>query len=128
MTLIEVMVTLAIIGIIAAIAWPQFEGTRERSRRNEGVATVLLAHAYLEKCYSRVRDYTDTSCDLPAELTTSAQNNYDIGFQSRTADAYELRATPKAGGNQTGDTDCAILSITNTGDKSASTNTYCWPE
>jgi len=126
-TLIELMTVLAIISIIAAIAWPQFQETRERSRRAEGRTAALLAVAYMEKCFSKFRDYSNGACDpLPLALQTSVDGNYTVTVTASTADTYTLQVTPTAGGSQTGDADCAVFSITETGDKAGSTNPFCW--
>lgn len=129
LTLVEVIVTVAIIGIVAAVAWPTYSDLQQRNRRVEGRTAVLLAQAYMEKCFTRYRDYSNSNCDLPTALTASAALNYNIGFatSSRTANAYTLEAKIKSGGLQESDTDCATISISNTGDKSGSTNTFCWP-
>ena len=133
LSLIELVTVMAIVSIIAAIAWPQFEATRERSRRTEGRTAILLAQAYMEKCYSKFRDYDNTACkNLTPQLSTSIGGNYNIVVTASTAETYTLEATPAAGGNQTGDDECAVLRISETGIKKAlradatPNDTACW--
>ena len=127
-TLVELMTVVAIIAVIAAIAWPQYTGTQMRARRSDAILGILAAQGFLEKCYTEVRDYTDASCTLPASIAASPKGYYAIALAASATDSYELQATPVAGGLQAGDADCAVISITNTGNKTNSTNTFCWAQ
>jgi len=133
LTLIELIMTVAVVGIIASVAWYYFDKTQMRSRRVDAIMGILKAQQFVEQCYSKLRNYADSSCDLPTgptpadDLTSSPKNYYSIDYAagSRTADAYELQAKPVAGGLQDGDS-CAVFSVKNTGDKSNSTDMACW--
>lgn len=130
-TLVEVLVVVAIIGILAGIGWPLYEGTQMRSRRSDAIMGILAAQQFMEECYNNTRDYTASpDCDLPAANTTSPKGYYVITLVAaqRTRDGYELQATPVAGSLQANDTDCAVISIKSTGDKSGSTNSFCWAQ
>lgn len=136
-TLIELMVTIAIIAILAGIAWPSYEDTVRRSKRQTGIQVMMLAQAHLEKCYSKVRDYTDTTCNLPAAISNPVAPNdkYAVanlaGDFVRTASTYSLTYT--AQGDQVNDKNCRKFTITNTGKKTAVDSTAadstatCWP-
>jgi len=131
LTLFEVMATLGIMAVLAAIAWPLYDKTQERSRRVEAKAALLTSQAFMEKCFSTYRDYNNVNCQaLPS--ATSADNNYDIAITAATADTYNLQATPAAGGKQVNDTDCAEFNVTETGAKTAfksdatPNNQACW--
>ena len=61
-TLIELMIVVAIIGILAAIAVPQYLDYVTRSRRADGQSTLLQVAQALERCYTQFSAYNNTSC------------------------------------------------------------------
>jgi len=127
-TLIEMIMTVAIIGILASLAWNYLDKTQMRSRRVDAINAILAAQQFMEDCYHNTRNYTDSSCDLPANISSSPKGYYSVTLvaANRKTDEYELQATPVAGGLQDGDTKCAVFSVKNTGDKSNSTDMSCW--
>ena len=137
-TLIELIIVVAIIGILAGIAWEYFDNAKMRSRRADAITAILKAQQFMEDCYHNTRDYTSSpSCDLPAALATSQKGYYTIAIAASTTDTYELQATPVAGGLQANDKRCAVFSIKSTGDKSGTydvttgsnvTNLSCWAQ
>ena len=131
LTLIEMMVVIAIIGLLAGIAWPLYDGTQIRSRRSDAIMALTRAQAEMERCYSRNGTYTGCA---PANAN-SPQNYYAITVTltndntlplAKQGVAYVLTAAPVAGTAQAGDSDCATITINNAGQKSG-TNTSCWP-
>lgn len=124
-TLIEAIVTVAIIGIIAAVAWPLYESQSTKNRRTDGISALTMAMNKMESCYSDSGTYV--GCAIPA---TSDRGYYTIAISAVTADSFTLTATPAAGSAQAGDTECASLSINNLGQKnytgSAPTVRRCW--
>ncbi|RUR25692.1 prepilin-type N-terminal cleavage/methylation domain-containing protein [Vreelandella andesensis] len=72
-TLIEMLITVAIIGIVAGIAYPSYTRYVERSLRTDAHAGLLQAASELERCYSRQYAYTDCSV-----TTASPDGNYAI--------------------------------------------------
>jgi len=127
LTLIELIMTVAVVGIIASVAWYYFDKTQMRSRRVDAIMGILAAQQFMEQCYNNTRDYTKSDCDLPANISSSPKGYYSITSvaAARTTDAYELQAKPVAGGLQDGDS-CAVFSVKNTGDKSNSSDMACW--
>lgn len=130
LTLIELITVVAIISIITSVGWSWYEGSKMRGYRSDGLIALTQARAFMEKCYSNYRNYNHAQCGAGA-LPTSAytplsRGTYSITLQAADTDTYTLRAT--ATGTQVDDTDCAQIEITNTGDKSGSTSTFCWPQ
>ena len=126
-TLIEVMIVVAIIGILSAIALPSYNEYIRRGHRSEARAGVLQAAQWLERASTATGTYPLTA-DFPATLKTIPSDRYDITVVSDGA-VFALTATPK--GAQTGDK-CGNFTLRNTGLRGAngvetgSIVTDCW--
>ncbi|MDR7133879.1 type IV pilus assembly protein PilE [Lysobacter niastensis] len=102
-TLIELVVVIAIVGILAAIAIPSFAEQIKKSRRSEAVTVLGDLQLRQERwrsnhtTYGTLAEVTGTT----AALFNGAQSNYDFAVTVNSASAYTLTATPK--GSQTGD-------------------------
>lgn len=115
-TLIEVMIVVAIVGILSAIAYPSYAEYIRRGHRADARAGLLQAQQYLERASTATGVYPTT---LPTALTWSGDTTkrYDIAFLAgNTNAAYTLTATPK--GAQTGDK-CGIYTLSSTGVRGA---------
>lgn len=75
-TLVELMITVAIVGILAAIAYPSYVDSVRKGRRNDGMNTLLDAAQKLEVHRSRTGTYTTTAADANI-ATTSIEGYYD---------------------------------------------------
>jgi type IV pilus assembly protein PilE len=123
-TLIELMVTVAIVGILAAIIYPSYKSILEKTRRQEAIRTLLEASQYMESYYAMNLDY---SAAVSGGVVTGFTANTDFtDYYALTAVAgtssFTLSATPSGG--QSADS-CGTLTITNTGTTSAATSD-CW--
>lgn len=112
-TLIEMMIVVAIVGILSAIAYPSYTEYVRRGHRADARAGLLQAQQYLERASTATGVYPTA---LPSTLTWSgdAQKRYTIGFQAgNTNAAFTLVATRKSPGPQAGDR-CGDYTLTNT--------------
>lgn len=132
-TLIELMIVVAIIGIIAAIAYPNYqEYVRNAKRADAETALMELAH-FMERYYTANGRYVDGAGDAPDLPFTQAPRDggtktYDIQLveASTSATAYVLEAVPA--GSMANDK-CGTLTLANTGakgQKAGMTLGECW--
>ena len=130
-TLIELMIVVAIVGILSAIAYPSYAEYVRRGHRADARAGLLQAQQWLERASTATGVYPTT---LPATLTWASDTTkrYTIGFKGTpTNAAFTLIATRKAGGAQATDR-CGDFTVTNTGVRSAdnlsggTTAAECW--
>jgi type IV pilus assembly protein PilE len=116
-TLIELMVVVAIVGILAAIAVPSYRDYIIRGNRATARAAMLEAQQFMERFYAANSSYakTDgTSPDLPARLSAVPPESprYNLALGGPAVNAYTITATPIIA-----DAKCGNLILTNTGIK-----------
>jgi len=139
-TLIELMIVVAVVGILAAVAYPSYREYVMRSHRTDAKSALLSAAQRMEKFYTEKMTYNAATLGTAAgdiASTTSADGFYTIGFDTTptaagacsatattnsSASDFRLCATPT--GAQSGDS-CGIFSISNIGIKTPTT-TRCW--
>lgn len=124
-TLIEMMVTVAIVAILSAIAYPTYTNYIQHSRRAEALSALSDAAARLERYYAQNGSYTNnlTLLGLGSGATYNTPNSYYNMFISATTTTYTVTAT--AQGLQSSDSSCPKITITDAGipnDSSAA----CW--
>ena len=126
-SLIELLITVAIIGILAAIAIPMYSDYVTRSRRADGQAKLMQVAQDLERCYTQYSAYNHASCSVLASGAVMAEQGfYKITASALTISSFELEAAPQSA--QTDDTDCETLTLTHLGKQSATGTdpASCW--
>lgn len=129
-TLIELLIAVAIIGILAAIAYPSYQGQIAKSRRAEGKALLLEIAQALEKCKTLYGVYNSGSCATVGNITGGSTIPSTEGFYLASASAgptattFTLRSVP-----QQLDPLCGTLTLDQAGSQGESgTGTVddCW--
>lgn len=119
-TLMELMIVVAIVGILASIAYPSYRAYVLRSNRADAKIGLQQVAQTLEDCFTRFHQYDDdgsSRCAVAAQLAGAGVKTpggyylmtIDFGGVS-PASAYTLTATPQAG--QASDTKCMNFTIT----------------
>lgn len=123
-TLIELMVVVAIIGIISAIAYPSYQAFVLEGHRADGHIALTRAANLQERHFTSNNSYTDQINDLGGNA--SPDGYYQISVTASGSSAsylsnYTLTAT--ASGAQQADTSCTPMTLNHLGQK---TPADCW--
>lgn len=121
-TLIELVIVVAIVGILAAIAFPSYQRYAVQSRRADAMGTVMAAAAAMERYKTRNNfAYTGATFSTAAGAVftnripeTGTTIDYNLTLTNLTATTFQVNAVPTATGRQNGD---GTLTLTNAGVK-----------
>jgi len=118
-TLVELMITVAIVAILAMIAIPSYTQYVRRANRTDATKTMTLDAQALERCYSQNFSYAACPGALVGGPVASLDGKYNVTIAVpdtvtplAPAASYYISAVPL--GTQAGDTDCAQFSLNTT--------------
>ncbi len=106
-TLIELMITVAVLAIIVAIGYPSYVDQMQKTRRADAKSALMDAAAKMERYYTQFGGYSATLIDSGI-IATSPGQFYQIAPVAVTNQTFLLRATGV--GNQGTDV-CGNLQI-----------------
>ena len=126
-TLVELMIVIAIVGILGAISMSFYGNYVTDANRTDGRMVLTQTAASLEKCKALYSIYNSANCNV-AFPVTSDESLYTVAATVISGATFLLTATPVAGGYQAGDTDCTTLTLTSSGIESGTGAdvTECW--
>jgi type IV pilus assembly protein PilE len=105
-TLIELMITVVVIAILAAVALPSYQSYIRQARRVEAQASLIDLQQDLEKW--RVNNTSYSGC--PSNTCSAPPSDYyDFSVTSADQTSYSIQAAAK--GTQTADSDCTPLTL-----------------
>lgn len=127
-TLIEMVITVLIVSILAAIALPAYQSMVIKSNRTEARAMLSDTAQRLQRCFSSYGRYNSANCGAYTKVNDAAgvisegAGFYKITFASVSATAFELKAeaikTP-----QINETICKDIFLASTGERRPAS---CW--
>lgn len=130
-TLIEMMIVVAIIGIILSLALPAYQDNARESNRRVASSYALSVQGRQEQFFLNNKAYTadlsnlgypsaTVDIDNGGSIVTTGSTDaiYRIAVSNVTGTGYTVTATPR--NSQTADTGCGTLSFDSDGDLSAS--------
>ena len=84
-TLMELMIVVAIIGIIAAIAYPGYQDQVRKGKRSDGLASLMDMMAKQERFYTETNAYTTTLTQLGYTVDVSLKANSNESYYKLSA-------------------------------------------
>lgn len=124
-TLIELMVTVAVVGILSAIAYPSYQQYVTRTHRTEA-QTVMMSQAQAqERLMTNTGAYASQTINSP-EGSSDSDRYYQITVTTPTSGSYSITATPEARQN---DEKCGTLKLDSVGRRGISGTgsvSDCW--
>ena len=115
-TLIELMVVCAIIGIVAAIAYPSYTDYVKRGHRVAAQTHLIEVAQRQHQFFADARSYGTTISELGMTTPTDVARHYTIAIavQAGPPPSFTVTATPIIGKAMAGE---QVLSINSNGDK-----------
>jgi type IV pilus assembly protein PilE len=134
-TLLELMIVVAVVGILAAIAYPSYRQQVIRSNRTDAKVALEQTAQALEKCFTRYMSYANfAACQAANQFQAgggfdSANGRYRITGAITIANPQQFALTATPLGGQVADTQCANFTLNERGTRGVSgpgPATSCW--
>lgn len=131
-TLIEVLVTVAIVAILAAIAIPNYSQYVQKTRRTDAQEKLLDMAAQQERWFFNNNQYTDNAGNVGTAASKDGYYTVTITVIGTPPTQYSLSAEAVDNRSQSDDTKCHKFIIDNTGKRTAEdegghdTTDICW--
>lgn len=131
-TLIELMITVLVIAVLAAIAYASYQFAVTKSRRSAAATCLQERAQFMERWHSTNMTYVgglDPMEQCPTEIVPFYTVSFSVAPSAAAPNTYTLTAVPQ-GRQAANDTLCATLSLNSQGlrgESGTATNaTECW--
>jgi len=124
-TLIELMIVIAIIGILTAIVLPSYQAHIQKANRVAAQLSLTKMAQRFERISARQGDYPIGTAGEAVIDAIDSPDSYTFVLTSDAVDTFTITATPDAGGINDGD-ECGWLSIVQTGETTSKLSGNCW--
>ena len=126
MTLMELMIVVVIIGILTAIAFPNYREFVARAKRTEAKAALLKIATNQERFYLQNSTFTTdmTMLGFTDDPYISDSESYSVSVTAADQSDYTARATYRFTDSE--NDKCGWWEIDGRGDKTSDPYTDCW--
>jgi len=126
-TLMELMIVVVVLGILTAIAYPNYRQYAARAKRTEARAALLQIATNQERFYLQNNTYTNNLANLgfPAgPCHTTSSGSYSVCIPNADANNFRATATYLNADDEAGI--CSSFTIDGRGAKTSQPNPDCW--
>jgi type IV pilus assembly protein PilE len=127
-TLIELLIVIAVISILAALAYPSYQESVRKSRRADAQGVMMELAQWMERRYTENNSYEVTVDEIPDTLKKSPKEGtaayYNITVVEPVQNSYTIRAEATFD-----DPRCGAFTLSSTGVQEldpAGDKAYCW--
>lgn len=95
-TLLEILIVIVILGVLAALAVPIYNGARERAVRQEAYQQLGVIHEMQQRYFAAYNTYADTYVKLgydPNVVAAGVAAHFTYSAPTGTASAHSVTAT-----------------------------------
>ena len=108
-TLVELLVTLALMGLLASLALPAYQQQQRQARRSDAQAALLQLQIDQSRWRNAQGRFASSLTELGWSSERSPQGHYQIVLIEASADAYVAEARPQ--GAQAQDSACSPMRL-----------------
>jgi type IV pilus assembly protein PilE len=126
-TLLELMIVVVVVGILAAVAYPNYREFAARAKRNEAKAALLRIATNQERFYLQNNSYTTdmTQLGFPvgANYVTDSES-YSVTVTAANSSNFTATATYRLGGAEA--SKCSVFQLDGRGTRTSTPDSDCW--
>ena len=125
-TLMELLIVVVIIGILAAIGYPNYRDFAARAKRTEAKSALLQIATNQERHYLQFNQYSNDMTELgfATDPYITDSESYSVTVTGANASNFTAEATYRLGGREA--LKCELFRINGRGSKTSDPYDNCW--